>query len=117
MATFNAPATGSFSTTTVPTVGSTSFFAATVNTGNIILNATATAPDLQATTITLPTGLSEVGQSASISYTVQNASSISVSGTWYDALYLSPDGLLSDATLIGEVHKTGVAANGSCWDL
>ena len=113
VATLNGGSTGSFTTVNVPVIGGTPLYSVTVNASNILLNAIATAPDLQAGTVTLPTPPSEVGQTATISYTVTNNSNVAVPGSWTDALYLSPDGLLADATLIGEAtHTGGVAANG-----
>ena len=55
-----------------------------------------------------------IGSPVTLGYTVQNTSDFAETGSWYDALYLSVDGVWSPGDpLIGTVlHTGGVAANG-----
>ena len=56
-----------------------------------------------------------VGGTVTIGYTVSNASANAEQGSWYDALYLSPNGVWSASDpIIGKVlHTGGVAGNSS----
>ena len=44
------------------------------------------------------------GQSETVTWEVQNVGGAPATGSWTDGVYLSPDGKLSDATLLGSVE-------------
>ena len=45
------------------------------------------------------------GQSETVTWKVQNIGGVTATGSWTDDVYLSPDGKLSDATLLGTVTQ------------
>ncbi len=97
-------------------LGSTPLLNASVMSASVVLTTTGNpAPDLAPQSITLPP-VGEVGKEVSVTYTVQDltATAVPASYEWYDNVYLSPDGQLADATLLGTVQNTGgVAGNAS----
>jgi hypothetical protein len=49
-----------------------------------------------------------------VTWQVQNVGASPAAGSWTDSVYLSPDGELSDATLLGSLnHSGGLAASGT----
>jgi RHS repeat-associated protein len=79
-----------------------------------VLTAGDSAPDLAFNHMTLPSGATP-GQMVSIPYTVDDLTSTTVTGDWYDSVYLSTDGILDPGdTLLTRIHHVGgVAGNGS----
>src|SRR5262249_25047648 len=68
-----------------------------------------TAPDLTITALSAPTSIM-VGNQAPVSYTVTSRGSSAASGSWYDALYLSANGIFDAGdTLIVDQPRTGPA--------
>jgi len=66
-------------------------------------------PDLIVTSIIPPSNIFS-GQNGNISWSVKNNGSVSVSGSWSDAIYLSKDSILPDitqATLLGSFNYSG----------
>ncbi len=71
-------------------------------------------PDLAVTAVTSSLTAAQPGQSETVTWTVKNVGGSPATGSWADDVYLSPDGKLSDATLLGAVGETsGLAASGS----
>ena len=64
-------------------------------------------PDLSVSSVASLLTTAQPGQSETVSWTVQNGGGSPASGTWTDNVYLSPDGLLADATLLGSVSHSG----------
>ena len=68
-------------------------------------------PDLAASSVTSSLTAGQPGQSETVTWTVQNVGGSPATGSWTDDVYLSPDGQLGDATLLGSVADTaGLAA-------
>ncbi len=90
------------------------FFTANVGTTATLLNTVASAVDLAANGIAVPTTASP-GETVSIDYSVSNVASLPATGNWTDSLYLSADDLYTpDDLLIGRVnHLGGIASLGS----
>ena len=73
-------------------------------------------PDLAASAVTSSLTAGQPGQSESVTWTVTNVGGSPATGSWTDSVYLSPDGKLSDATLLGSVNETGGLAAGSSYN-
>ncbi len=63
-------------------------------------------PDLSVASVTSSLTHAQPGQSETVSWLVYNVGTGSAYGSWTDSAYLSPDGKLSDATLLGSVTRT-----------
>ncbi|HEY1685887.1 MAG TPA: CARDB domain-containing protein [Tepidisphaeraceae bacterium] len=61
-------------------------------------------------TVTNPSGpaLAIIGSTATINWTVKNDGSYPAQGPWVDNVYVSPDGNLADATLVGQYFSTSL---------
>ena len=71
-------------------------------------------PDLSTSSVTTSLTTGQPGQSETVNWTVTNIGGSPAPGSWTDDVYLSPDGKLSDATLLGSVtDQNGLAPNGS----
>ena len=71
-------------------------------------------PDLAASAVTSSLTAGQPGVSETVTWTVQDAGGSPAVGPWTDGVYLSPDGQLGDATLLGSVADTaGLAAGAS----
>lgn len=87
------------------------FFSANVGASSVQLNGLASASNLAVQSITLPPSAT-VGQNVSISFSVQNTTTIPIDGSWTDSVYLSRSAALGpDAVLFTRVpHNGGLAA-------
>ena len=73
-------------------------------------------PDLAASAVTSSLTTGQPGQSESVTWTVTNVGGSPATGSWTDSVYLSPDGKLNDATLLGSVNETSGLAAGSSYN-
>ena len=87
----------------------------TTQTSSTTINlAVAPPPDLAASSVTSSLTAGQPGQSETVTWTVQNVGGSPADGPWTDGVYLSPDGKLGDATLLGSVtDSAGLAAGTS----
>ncbi len=72
-------------------------------------------PDLAASAVTSSLATAQPGQSETVTWSVKNVGGSPATGSWTDNVYLSPDGKLSDATLLGSFSETGGLASGSSY--
>ncbi len=72
-------------------------------------------PDLAASSVTTSLTAAQPGQSETVTWVVQNLGAGSAQGSWTDTVYLSPDGKISDATVLGSVSRPGGLAPGSSY--
>jgi hypothetical protein len=71
------------------------------------------AADLAVTSVSATSSTAVIGQSFTFSWTVKNQGDDAATAPWTDKVYLSPDGKLSDATLlVSPRHTTDLAVNG-----
>ena len=91
--------------------GLSPFFSANVGAASVQLNGLASAANLNAQSITVPPA-GAVGQSVSVSFTIQNTTAIPIDGNWTDSVYLSSSAAFGpDAVLLSRVpHFGGLAA-------
>ena len=72
-------------------------------------------PDLAASAVTTSLGAAQSGQSESVTWKVTNVGGSPATGSWTDSVYVSPDGSLADATLLGTENQAGGLAAGSSY--
>ena len=71
-------------------------------------------PDLSLSSVVESLTTGQPGQTETVTWNVQNVGGAPATGSWTDSVYLSPDGQLGDATLLGSVsHIGGLAVKGS----
>ncbi len=71
-------------------------------------------PDLSVSAVTTSLTTAQPGQSETVTWTVQDVGGSPATGSWSDDVYLSPDGKVGDATLIGSMNQAnGLAVAGS----
>ena len=94
--------------------GRFAFFQPEVESTSIVLETTTNAADLVPQPATAPAS-GTVGQTITLSDTIDNLSSNAASPSWVDSYYLSPEPTLAEsAVLLGRVERTtGVAGNSS----
>ena len=69
---------------------------------------------LRASSVTSSLATAQPGQSETVTWEVQNVGGSPAAGPWTDNVYLSPDGQLGDATLLGsETYTGGLTVNSS----
>jgi RHS repeat-associated protein len=87
------------------------FFSANIGATSVQVNGLASASNLAVQSITLPASAT-VGQNASISFSVENTTTIPIDGSWTDSVYLSTSPTFGpDAVLFARVpHAGGLAA-------
>ncbi len=114
--TYNVITYGSRSGDDPAFVGLDPFFSADVSAERVTLTALASAFNIlvDESSITVPAAASP-GDEITISYTVRNSSTATLTGEWDDSIYLSTDGTFDPSDLlIGRVtHSGGLAALGS----
>ena len=83
---------------------------------NVLPAAAIIPPDLTVGTVTAPAQAFS-GQGVSITYSVTNNGPGSAIGSWYDAVYLSPDPFLDTSTAfyLGSVSQSGDLTNGASY--
>jgi RHS repeat-associated protein len=109
-----ASATENFVNVTGTAAGRYVFFVETLGDTAVTLTTATTSEDLAASSITI-NGTGIAGQDVNVRYTVDNLSSMPVSGDWFDSIYLT-EGTTLDATavLLTRVERTTtVPADGS----
>ena len=72
-------------------------------------------PDLELVSVTAPAS-AHPGRPLSIQWTVRNAGTVTAPPAWVDRVYLSADGTLNGATLIGSVTRTASLPVGGQYD-
>jgi subtilase family serine protease len=76
-----------------------------------VIPLTVTGPDLSVSGFSGPT-FAVVGQQIAVTWTVNNAGAFAAAGPWYDAIYLSADGALDEASdsYLGSFYTGNLAA-------
>src|SRR5688572_6603834 len=109
---FAGATTTSTSVATSTTIDGTS--TTVIGTTTTTSTAPADAPDLVPTAFSASSGTVVAGDSVMVSFSVQNQGTMAASGTWFDQVWLSTDGVIDDPgdVFMGNVFGPGaVAAN------
>ncbi len=99
-----------------PTFSGGQIFGAQFNPTNVVVTVAAQPVDLAVSAVTFSPATAVLGQSVTVSYTVQNLAQVSTgAGSWTDSVYLSPHAVFdSSAVLLGRTtHQGDVAAGGA----
>ena len=73
-------------------------------------------PDLSTSTVASTLTTAQPGQSETVTWTVTNAGATPATGSWTDSVYLSLNGQVAGATLLGTMDHSGGLAPGSSYN-